>query len=436
MTDSPLRATAARTLVVLIVAVLGGVLTGAAPAAAAPPDVPDFGPGIEPFPGEWTSEKGCDDTPQPGTAALQRLITDTWGAQSGFHMGRACSPERESGHDNMRALDWMVHMRNSGQRQVAEEYIDWLLATDRHGNRFAMARRLGVMYIVWADRMWRGYGSRAGTWSEYDSCLQPAQAASTYDTTCHRDHVHVSLTPAGAAARTSFYTARPKAPAVSSRRALVADVDGDRRPDVGWFDAGVWSFLTAAGREISFSFGTAGDVPVVGDWSRSGRDGVGVFRDGQWHLRSTASGGAAQTTFSYGTGGDVPLVGRWPGAGRDGIAVVRDGRWHLRSRPSAGFATTSFSFGITSDAPAAGDWTGSRVSYPGILRDGVWHLATSVERPTTTWSYSFGRAGDTPVVGDWDGNRSETAGVARGSTFYGRDSHSGGPATYSRSYAG
>jgi stage II sporulation protein D len=217
---------------------------------------------------------------------------------------------------------------------------------------------------------------------------------------------------------------------------LVGDVDGDGREDLGWFRAGRWAFLTASGRVVRFSFGSAGDVPVLGDWSRSGTDGIGVFRAGQWLLRATATGGPAQTSVGFGRAGDTPVVGAWPGAGRDGIGVVRGGVWHLRERPAAGPAQWSFPYGVAGDVPVVGDWDRDGTATPGIVRRGTWHLATSVQRPVAEVAFSFGRGTDRPVPGDWDGNGSDTAGVVRGSTFYGRDLHSGGGATFSRGFAG
>jgi hypothetical protein len=38
------------------------------------------------------------------------------------------------------------------------------------------------------------------------------------------------------------------------------------------------------------SFGLAGDVPVVGDWTGSGRTNIGVFRRGTWFLDLNGNG--------------------------------------------------------------------------------------------------------------------------------------------------
>src|SRR5690606_28600497 len=79
-------------------------------------------------------------------------------------------------------------------------------------------------------------------------------------------------------------------------------------------------------------YGRADDVPVTGDWDGDGRDGIGVYRVGRWHLRDDPGpGGHTGALPLYGYAGDVPVTGDWEGDGRDGVGVFRDGEWHLRS---------------------------------------------------------------------------------------------------------
>ena len=83
-----------------------------------------------------------------------------------------------------------------------------------------MARRLGIMYIIWDSRMIRMYDPGRG-WTEYRGCQAPANAGASLDTTCHRNHVHMSLSWDGAAAITSWWTGaaqtQPYCPTMSSR---------------------------------------------------------------------------------------------------------------------------------------------------------------------------------------------------------------------------
>jgi peptidoglycan hydrolase-like protein with peptidoglycan-binding domain len=59
------------------------------------------------------------------------------------------------------------------------------------------------MYIIWNNRIWGAYNPAAG-WKPYSSCATHPAAAS--DTTCHRNHVHLSLSWEGAMRRTSWWT--------------------------------------------------------------------------------------------------------------------------------------------------------------------------------------------------------------------------------------
>jgi hypothetical protein len=99
--------------------------------------------------------------------------------------------------------------KNATQKAAADAFLTWLLATDENGNAAAMARRLGVMYVGWNDRFWRGYDVARG-WTELKGCLtDPAKKEAGYDTYCHRNHVHISLTWEGAMGLTSFWTGQP-----------------------------------------------------------------------------------------------------------------------------------------------------------------------------------------------------------------------------------
>ena len=65
-------------------------------------------------------------------------------------------------------------------------------------------------------------------------------------------------------------------------------------------------------------FGTPGDIPVVGDWDGTGKDTVGVFRDGTWTLSNGQTGAKLRTTqVHFGGPGDIPVVGDWNGDGKD-----------------------------------------------------------------------------------------------------------------------
>jgi stage II sporulation protein D len=75
----------------------------------------------------------------------------------------------------------------------------------------------------------------------------------------------------------------------------------------------------------------------------------GIFRDRDWYLRNSLSGGGADIHFRYGRADDIPLVGDWNGDGRQTPGVFRDGDWYLRNSPSGGGADIHFRYGRADD---------------------------------------------------------------------------------------
>ncbi len=223
---------------------------------------------------------------------------------------------------------------------------------------------------------------------------------------------------------------------------VVGDWSGTGRDSVGWFREGEWRLRDAAssGSPVTtFEFGQRGDLPVVGDWNGDGRTTVGVVREGRWLLRNSNTTGPADHRFWYGRGAiDHPMTGDWNGDGRDGPAIVRDGEWHLRNSLSGGAGEIVFTYGrvLRGDVPVVGDWNGDGIDTPAILRDRHWHLRNEHSGGPGETVFIFGRltAGDIPVAGSWNGDRRSGVGVTRAGHWHLRDTLSGGPAE--RSFLG
>jgi hypothetical protein len=212
----------ASTLAVLAVPAVTSVASAAASVPQPPHPLPAA---IEPL-APYVAQSSCDPTVKAGTHALAALLVRTYPGTS-WASAYACGTDGgTSEHYEGRAIDWMTSYRVSWQRADATSFIGWLLATDKAGNRFAMARRLGVQYVIWDNRIW---GSWDGAWEPYLNCA--SEPSSTYDNLCHRTHVHVSLSWNGARAQTTFWTGR------------VAGFDyGPCRPkDLNWADPR-WAF--------------------------------------------------------------------------------------------------------------------------------------------------------------------------------------------------
>ena len=70
-----------------------------------------------------------------------------------------------------------------------------------------------------------------------------------------------------------------------------------------------------ASGDVSFWFGTSGDLPVAGDWNADGKDEIGVLRNGAWYLDYNGNRvwepASGDVSFWFGTSGDLPAVGDW-----------------------------------------------------------------------------------------------------------------------------
>jgi peptidoglycan hydrolase-like protein with peptidoglycan-binding domain len=203
---------------------LGGLVPTSGRTAAAAPATPaprvTQPTAIEPL-STYLPQVSCNPVAMPGAVALGDLLRATYPGTS-YGIARACGSDgMASEHYEGRAVDWMVSKRTPAQLAQARSLIAWLLATDKAGRPYANARRLGVMYLIWDDHIWGAYRPGDG-WRPYSTCARHPEPAS--DTACHRDHVHISLSWAGATGRTSFWTGRVAA----------ADYGPCRPADLNW----------------------------------------------------------------------------------------------------------------------------------------------------------------------------------------------------------
>jgi hypothetical protein len=191
--------------VVLAVAAILFGFTQPAVASVVPP-TPSRLPGVIEPPAPYVEQSSCDPTLRPGTVKLAHLLASTYRSfnATSWASTYACGTDgTRSEHYDGRAIDWMVDIHNTRQYAAAKTVIAWLLATDKAGDRFAMARRLGVMYLIYNNRMW---GAWDGRWEQYNNCAHLPQRVN--DNACHRTHMHISLSWNGAMGRTSYWTKR------------------------------------------------------------------------------------------------------------------------------------------------------------------------------------------------------------------------------------
>jgi peptidoglycan hydrolase-like protein with peptidoglycan-binding domain len=157
--------------------------------------------GIEPF-APYQPQEICYPAPQPGVVAFERLVLRTYPETGSDGIVLECSAPGRSEHKDGRAWDWRVRAWVPGERADAEALLRWLLAPDAAGYPAANARRLGIMYIIWDNRMWRSYEAASG-WLPYSGVDS------------HTGHVHFSFGWAGALGQTSFFSRRVAPPVLA-----------------------------------------------------------------------------------------------------------------------------------------------------------------------------------------------------------------------------
>ncbi|MEX0712160.1 MAG: SdrD B-like domain-containing protein, partial [Pirellulales bacterium] len=122
-----------------------------------------------------------------------------------------------------------------------------------------------------------------------------------------------------------------------------------------------------------FHYGTAGDIPVTGDWTGSGVDTIGVFREGRWALDVDGDGKwtGPDLSFEMGSAGDLPIVGDFDGDGIDEVGVYRDGLWRIDVNHDRVLDERDliFELGGRGDQPVVGDFNGDGIDQPGLYRE-------------------------------------------------------------------
>lgn len=345
----------------------GGVVGATSAAAATLPDINSWPSSIE----GWAAYDGqttCSPTAKPGVTAFLNLLTSVYPSTGSLGITRACNIGGRSEHKEGRALDWRVNVNSSKEREIARQALYWLLSTDKYGHWHAMARRLGMMYVIWNRRIWKAY-SDPERWHSYTG-PNP-----------HTDHVHFSFSRRGAAKQTSFWTQRTAtvvaADASATAGALLVTSEGavDARgsavfqgsmeqapPAADIVDVAVppagGGYLLADAEGHVYSFGAteyrggAESLPLERPIS-----GIAASSRGGYWLAAEDGG-----VFSY---GDAPSLGSLPGRGVTPAAPVIG----IAATPSGqGFWLASqsgevFGFG---DAQPMGSPTGAGVSVTGI----------------------------------------------------------------------
>ncbi len=248
---------------------------------------------------------------------------------------------------------------------------------------------------------YNGESSQTGTpWSTCGSCA--VWGSGVWDAWQYTDSASVSGVSGGVDA--DVINNASASPYVAQASYLPGDFNNDGRTDYVLFNAGSWQTRssTGTGAITTFSFGTAGDIPVIGNWSSPTAGEAAVFRPslGKWFVRFQSGG---SSSFLWGTNGDIPLIGAWSGQMRD-QTVFRpsSGIWYIRYGDTGN--TTSLQYGQAGDIPMVGDFDGKGMKDQVVFRPstGTWFVRFG-GTDGSSHSFAWGAAGDIPMIGAWSG---------------------------------
>ena len=225
-----------------------------------------------------------------------------------------------------------------------------------------------------------------------------------------------------------------------------ADYDGDGIADIAvWRPeelfgsaSGLWFIMSSrAGFRASpvSQWGTAGDVPVPGDYDGDHQADLAVWRPstGTWFVKTAASGFTSSWFVQYGALGDIPVPADYDGDGTTDLAVWRPSTGEWIWRQSRDLASVVYQFGDapSGDVPMPGDYDGDRKADLAVWRgpSGMWLIRQSglgfsdASIRLTQWGDAA--SGDQPLVGDFDGDGLADPTVYRAGLWYVKTSRSG-----------
>jgi hypothetical protein len=193
------------------------VLAIAAPAANAYPKLPDPLPPVKHNPADrlaslpiedfvYDSATRCKNRSNPGITKLAAwLAGHTRGVFWGSYRCEKWGKDAASLHAENRAIDWHLSAFDKADRRAADKLIRLLLAPDRLGNPQALVRRMGVEELIWDCGYW---GAGMTEFTPYRPCYSKKGKRLRHvdPSVAHRNHVHIGMSKAGAAARTSFWS--------------------------------------------------------------------------------------------------------------------------------------------------------------------------------------------------------------------------------------
>jgi hypothetical protein len=184
---------------------------------------------------------------------------------------------------------------------------------------------------------------------------------------------------------------------------LAGDWDGDAKADPAVYRPGTvadrqsyFFYRPSASPGVDFRivlWGTAGDLPMRGDFDGDGKLDAAVFRpsDAVWYILQSSNN---QPRYAHwGLGSDKFVPADYDADGKTDLAVFRDGKWYINQ--SSDNQPRYVSWGLATDAPVPADYDGDGKTDVAVNRDGAWYISESSSGQMR--AARFGLPGDQPV---------------------------------------
>ncbi|MCD8109042.1 MAG: hypothetical protein LUE14_02935 [Clostridiales bacterium] len=159
-------------------------------------------------------------------------------------------------------------------------------------------------------------------------------------------------------------------------------------------------------------------ILTLGEAGQAYGDSLAVRRGDTWYITYALRGGTADLSFTYGSAGDEVLVGDWDGDGVDTLAVRRGNTYYFKDSLSGGAADTVIYYGKATDEVLAGDWDGDGADTLTVRRGNTYYTSNSLVTGEADAALTYGKATDEAIAGDWDGDGMDTLAVRRGNCYY------------------
>lgn len=206
----------------------------------------------------------------------------------------------------------------------------------------------------------------------------------------------------------------------ASDKPVPGDYDGDGKTDIAiWRPSnGTWYALRSSDNTAQIIvWGQNGDIPAPGDYDGDHKTDMVVVRPNEPGITPNYRWFAANTNFGFGfllngtwgTAGDIPVPGDYDGNGKTDIAVFRpsNGTWYIlpfTNQNSFPTVATGAQWGINGDVPQPADYDGDNIVDFAVFRpsNNTWYIRNSMTSTSTI--VPFGSAGDIPATAPYPVN--------------------------------